>query len=324
MSNSGEKQSLLVDQDLAVEDYLSTLLDNSFDEKTSAERAADNIAGILGSVSSTEPELPVVSDNDTSEAVYVDDMEISKSVDESASEENSVRMEESQAASSDGQYSEPPLNIDYKDSSEDPDVIAEAEKMLSYVFPQPMAEENTPLRKLQEAGVIKVSQASNTNIEETISDTPVELVPDYASDRFTMMAFRVNNMKMLVSVTELLNVKKAEGKLQGLPGRPEWLYQYQKPEGGTGFIAHGGALCASDGETCSLEQDISNKYIVWMLNGRFGVLCDDVQEMVDINKRQVAWRGSKAHRPWCAGTIRSMKAVLLDAESLWQMIDGQL
>jgi len=46
-----------------------------------------------------------------------------------------------------------------------------------------------------------------------------------------------------------------------------------------------------------------------------------VQEMIDLNKRQVSWRGSRSQREWCAGTVRSMKAILLDADSLWKMID---
>jgi chemotaxis signal transduction protein len=323
-----------MDQDKAVETYLGVLLDDGFDDKSSAERAADNIAGLLNTTDSViedQPEcdepayieeenasMEVRTESESSSAVEVPPARLTG--EDSDSLQGAVMVNDEAVHVDEAESSLP--EIDYQDRSDDPEVIAEAEKMLSFVFPQPMAEENTPLRKLQEAGVIKVAEMTPQEIEnDRQSDSPAELVPLYASDRFTMMAFRINGLKLLVSVTELRNVKKVEGELSAIPGKPAWLYQYPKPEGGTGFIANGEQLFVADAPPLK-KQDLENKFIVWMLNGQFGVLCDEAQEMVDINRRQVSWRGSKTSKPWCAGTIRSMKAVLLDAESLWQEIDG--
>lgn len=363
MSEIDEKENGLVAQKNAVEEYLGFLLDNDFDERSSAERAADNIAGLLSPVSddatneqvevsaieksvddSVDPvhgiEAKLFKDkNDVQDTSFeipqvevaaltvspelpVDREQATKQHEQNSnSESSSIKMVDSEDSAA--------IVFDYRDSSHDPDVIADAEKMLSYVFPQPAAPENSPLRKLQDAGVIKISPALEDVVEPVVDDSvnnenanaSVQLVPSYASDRFTMMAFRVNGLKVLVSVTELRNVKRAEGEVQSIEGKPEWLYQVQKPEGGTGFIVDGGQLFSHDGRSSGALDNVEERYIVWLLNGQLGLLCDEVQEMVDLNKRQVSWRGSRSQREWCAGTIRSMKAILLDADSLWNMID---
>ena len=364
MSEIDEKENGLVTQKNAVEEYLGFLLDNDFDERSSAERAADNITGLLSPVSGAVPDEQieatvserVVEDNadtaygtDTSSITEINDVqeesfdipqveavalaaipdlpvnsapEIEQFEQDAVSEYSPIETVKSDVSAE--------ITFDYRDSSHDPDVIADAEKMLSYVFPQPAAPENSPLRKLQDAGVIKVSPAPEDVIEPVvvkdlsnieIANASVKLAPSYASERFTMMAFRVNGLKVLVSVTELRNVKRAEAEIQSIEGKPEWLYQIQKPEGGTGFVVDGGQLFSHDGRSSGALDNVEEKYIVWLLNGQLGMLCDEVQEMIDLNKRQVSWRGSRSQREWCAGTVRSMKAILLDADSLWKMID---
>ena len=363
MSEIDEKESGLVAQKNAVEEYLGFLLDHDFDELSSAERAADNIAGLLSPVSDdvTDEQVEAV----MIESVVEDNVDTESGIEPALfTEKNDVQdksFEIPQAESltpaavpamlagsgkrknqqeTNTLHETAPINtvegddsaaivFDYRDSSHDPDVIADAEKMLSFVFPQPAGPENSPLRKLQDAGVIKISPAPEDVIEPVVNDSvnnenanaSVQLVPSYASDRFTMMAFRVNGLKVLVSVTELRNVKRVEGEVQSIEGKPEWLYQVQKPEGGTGFIVDGGQLFSHDGRSSGALDNVEERYIVWLLNGQLGLLCDEVQEMVDLNKRQVSWRGSRSQREWCAGTIRSMKAILLDADSLWTMID---
>lgn len=337
MSEIDEKESGLISQKNAVEEYLGFLLDNDFDERSSAERAADNIAGLLTPISDDVPDEQIEATAVGSVAEEAVDTvaltaipglpvdseeEINQQALNAVSEFSPIETVESDNSAE--------ICFDYRDSSHDPDVIADAEKMLSYVFPQPAAPENSPLKKMQDAGVIKVSPPPEDVIEPVvikafsnseIANASVQLVPSYAADRFTMMAFRVNGLKVLVSVTELRNVKRAEAEIQAIEGKPEWLYQIQKPEGGTGFVVDGGQLFSHDGRSSGVLDNLDEKYIVWMLNGQLGMLCDEVQEMVDLNKRQVSWRGSRSQREWCAGTMRSMKAILLDADSLWNMID---
>ena len=307
MSDVDEKDSGLVKQENAVENYLSSLLDDSFDDQSSSERAADNIAGLFSDTANPVEnedlkQKDIVDREQSMDAAEIQDVrqeELQENLqhgiqetpeeaisnpdcgvvaDEAPRMQKGVEIDEEQQDfpnrlmefSADSVDESEPLVVDYQDSRDDPQVIAEAEKMLSYVFSQPVAAENTPLRKLQDAGVVKISEPSqkvSPSLEKKVPNkavinSPLELVPSYAADRFTMMKFRVNGLNMLVSVTELRNVKRVDSELSTVAGKPNWLYQCQKPEGGTGFVVDGSQLFVTDNGSATSTDDFSDKYIV--------------------------------------------------------------
>lgn len=334
------KEPALLSQSAAVEDYLSALMSEpEVEEAASVSRAAENMVEHIVSDAPTLMEEDVTHDESVIESGEEVEMEVvDEAIDDNETpevfEEPVEELPQDPATQMHEEIiedEEPAINIEYRDVSDDPEVIAEAEKMLSFVFPQPQAAENTPLRKLQDAGIIQVSDSPDgSTIGDGFSsgnafknDAPVQLVPAFSADRFTIMNFRVSRLSMMVAVTELRNVKKPEGELLPIFGKPSWLLEYRKTEGGSAFVVDGTELFVPDGAAKMSDSAQEEMFIIWLLDGRVGILCDEVQEMSEINRRQVTWRGSKAQRPWLAGTVRSMRAVLIDGESLVEMVDSQ-
>lgn len=372
MSQDTEEKDLL-DQQHAVEDYLSALLlEPEQEQAASVSRTAQKLVGIMAEPASAELECDTDQVKEVPETIgqieiesavdcktietladsALDEQVEDEVPDEIALDQSSImskqQSESSLQTENDDEDESLEINLEIPDCSDDPEVIAEAEKMLSFVFPQPQAQLNTPLRKLQDAGLIKVVQEEEATDEAQLAgateateiaspsrpilagenafknDITVQMIPSFAAERFTVMGFRVSRLSMMVSVTELRNVKKAEGELLPIFGKPSWLLEYRKPEGGTAFVIDGTELFVPDGATKILSTKPEDLYIIWMLDGRVGILCDEIQEMTELNKRQVTWRGSKSQRPWLAGTIRSMRSVLIDGQSLWEMVDSLL
>ena len=64
------------------------------------------------------------------------------------------------------------------------------------------------------------------------------------------------------------------------------------------------------------------KYCVLLLSGvAYGLLCDDVDECADVDRRNVVWRGQRATRLWLAGMVKESNRALLDETKLIQVFD---
>ncbi len=56
-------------------------------------------------------------------------------------------------------------------------------------------------------------------------------------------------------------------------------------------------------------------HVIYIDDGRWGLACDCLGEVVTLSEAAVKWRGSRGKRPWLAGTVIEHMCALLDTEA---------
>ncbi|MDH5546483.1 MAG: chemotaxis protein CheW [Gammaproteobacteria bacterium] len=335
--SSNTKEKKLSAQSDAVMDYLNVLLqETQADESISAARAAENIAGLVGAGRNHQVEesaelsaspqhlgIPeaVAHDLEMHEAQSDEsDLLESEQLEIENDDIDGYRFSDDEVEDNDNEDDR--STVEYRDCSDDPEVIAEAEKMLSYAITRDDELDDTPLAKLRRAGVIE-AKSPVTAPKPIIFETTQQIIPNYASDRFSMMRFRVAQMQLMISVTELENIDKPNRELTPVAGAAPWIFEYNRPGKGRALVVDGSRLFIPQ-SMHALRVAATEQFIIWLKGVAVGILCDEVQDMVEINQRQVTWRGSKEESPWMAGNVRSMRTFLLDGQGLLEMMGQQL
>ena len=64
------------------------------------------------------------------------------------------------------------------------------------------------------------------------------------------------------------------------------------------------------------------KTIIILQDSEVGLICDEAEENIVLNKDDICWRGEESKRKWLAGTIKEEGLALLDAEEIIAMMAG--
>ena len=153
------------------------------------------------------------------------------------------------------------------------------------------------------------------------------VVPDWGRQPFQAMVFKVRDLSLAVP-------------LQSLSGVINWVSSEVSQEAGTllllGQTSHAGKLVnvvdtarfvfPDEQLTEMAEQGLGSEIsrIILINNGLIGLACDEVYEVIDIQPEQVTWRSQKTRRKWLAGTMLEEMIVLLDGETLADILAIEL
>jgi purine-binding chemotaxis protein CheW len=209
-------------------------------------------------------------------------------------------------------------------------------------FPKPVSDApaklknpvvDQPVNEVEEAPAVeepvklvehKESGASTTPEAETQTAPLADLRPSWAEQEFQCLMFNVVGISLAVPLVKLNGVIPWTDDLTPMPGHSEAFL---------GLLRHlGKNVKVMDTATVILppqqRQQLAPveermKKIILMDEGRWGLACDDVGEVITLQAEEVRWRTAAGRRPWLAGTIPDRLCALLDTEVLAnQLADG--
>ena len=184
-------------------------------------------------------------------------------------------------------------------------------------------------KQVQPVEVLETPVTQTVSAEVTI-DAPQEEIPpepaaqtypDWVEDEFQCLMFKVVGISMAVPLARLNGVIPWNNNLTPMPGHSEAFL---------GLLRHLDKnvkvmdtakviLPAEQLQQLDTEDERINK-ILLMDEGRWGLACDDVGEVIMLRKDEVRWRTSSGRRPWLAGTISERLCALLDTEVLAEIL----
>lgn len=150
--------------------------------------------------------------------------------------------------------------------------------------------------------------------------TPVP--PSIPSTPFQSLMFQVAGLTVAVPLVELNAILRYPERLVAVPGLPPW---------GLGVLRHRDAnLIVVDSIELFVPENLRTAsrsrahpgYLVVLGNGRFGLACDSVDQVVTLQPDEVRWRGERGRRPWLAGTVKERLCALLDVPSLVRLLSA--
>ena len=162
-------------------------------------------------------------------------------------------------------------------------------------------------------------KTETTNQEELHADSSVSTsVPSWANEPFQVMLFKVAGLSLAVPLQSLNGVVEWTDSLTEMPGHADFYL---------GLLQHlDNSIPVVDTARLVFPQDKLEELagdnpadritrIVLINDGRWGLACDEVAEVVTLTADQVRWRSSGTKRRWLLGTVVEHMCALLDTDA---------
>lgn len=177
----------------------------------------------------------------------------------------------------------------------------------------------------EEAAVIAPSRALAL-VPEPVQESAVgDGVPEWATQKFQCLLFHVGPLKLAVPLVKLTRIQPWGEHITATPGRPDWFLGLLAQDGAkTGVIDTARLVFPRDRRSQAAEQERESTpgHILLVEGGRWGLTCDSLGEVVELNPEAVRWRTQRTARRWLAGTVLDQMCALLDVEVLAEMVAG--
>jgi len=145
-----------------------------------------------------------------------------------------------------------------------------------------------------------------------------EAVPSWARRPFRALLFELGGLRLAAPLSLLAGVATG-GRVTQLPGLPDWCHGILMRHGRQVLIVDTAAIMSSGAERqeqiVASARDTGQQYVL-VGEGRYGLACDAVLEVIEVDPQGVRWRRGKGRRPWYGGIISDSMCALLDVDAL--------
>lgn len=163
----------------------------------------------------------------------------------------------------------------------------------------------------------QVSTATES-VVETVDDTPA-----WGKEPFQALLFRVAGLTLAVPLVELNGIQEWDGeKVTPMPGHVNWYLGLMTYRERSVPVVDTAWLVLPEERLARLEGSANERLtrIVFIGEGRWGLGCDEVAEVVTLTPEQVRWRSSRTKRRWLAGTVIEQMCALIDPSAFAVML----
>lgn len=164
--------------------------------------------------------------------------------------------------------------------------------------------------------------ASGVEIEEALAPVAVtepaasiDGRPSWGQETFQALLFKVAGLTLAVPLIELNGVQElAAGEITPMPGHVEWYLGLTEYRDSNVPVIDTAQLVLSEERLADLQLSPEDRvrHVVFIDEGRWGLGCDEVDEVVTLQVDQVSWRSSRTSRRWLAGTVLEQMCALID------------
>lgn len=247
----------------------------------------------------------------------------------------------------------PDEDIEQPESMQQLEPMKEPEQNVQTIHPEIHTQEKTETKPVLDMPVLrevqpvetpafeveaKVETKTNIEIKTTIAadaetqsksenktDTEVG-VPDWAQERFQCLLFKVAGISLAVPLVKLNGVLPWDDEITPMPGHSkEFLGLLHHLEQNVKVVDTAQIVLPEkqqDGGLLPPEQRFNN--VILVDDGRWGLACDSIGEVITLEPDEVRWRTSKGKLKWLAGTVLEHLCALLEIESLTQLLQTHI
>ena len=163
----------------------------------------------------------------------------------------------------------------------------------------------------------------------TVEQTAAEVSggrPDWASVPFQAMLFKVAGLSLAVPLVELNGVVEWKDDVTEMPGHANFYMGLMQHLDKSIPVIDTARLVLPEEKLGQLAGDDPRarvKRVVLIDEHRWGLACDEVNEVITLQPDQVRWRTSRTKRAWLAGTVVDHMCALIDGPAFSAMLkDG--
>ncbi|MFO8024591.1 chemotaxis protein CheW [Thiohalophilus sp.] len=170
----------------------------------------------------------------------------------------------------------------------------------------------------QKTLVVESPDVSLESMPDTPSPVAGEDLPPWA-ELFQAMLFRVAGLTLAVPLEELGGVLEFDSdQLTEMPGHADFYLGLVTHMGKSVPIVDTARLVFPPEKLQQLAGDDPVKRlrrVVLIDEGRWGLACDEVDEVITLRKDEVRWRSNRTRRRWLRGTVIQHMCALVDTDA---------
>jgi len=147
--------------------------------------------------------------------------------------------------------------------------------------------------------------------------------PAWGEEAFQALLFKVAGLTLAVPLAELSGVQELEfADLTSMPGHISWYLGLIDYRGHSVPVIDTAALVLPQERRARLTTPAQARvrHVVFIDDGRWGLACDDVDEVLRLTPDQVRWRTERTRRRWLAGTVIEHMCALIDPPAFAEML----
>lgn len=185
-------------------------------------------------------------------------------------------------------------------------------------IPVPDVEIPTPVTEV----VDEVETAEAEQVEKTQSPV-IEETEHELGDPFQALIFKVAGLSLAVPLIELNGVVEWSDKVTEMPGHADFYLGILQHLGKSIPVVDTARLVFPADKLAVLNADKPRErvtHIVLIDGGRWGLACDEVDEVIDLQCSEVKWRQQRSSRRWMAGTVIEKMCALIDSKGFAQLL----
>jgi purine-binding chemotaxis protein CheW len=168
---------------------------------------------------------------------------------------------------------------------------------------------------VEQAGSVAPDQPHQEQAQQESSE-----FPDWASPAFKSLLFRLDGITLAVPLSRLSGIVDGIDSIVAVPGYPKRLLGLLPYRGTNVKIIDIGYLMVPENRHPHAEivEKKTSRRVVLVDDASWGFVCDEVIQVLTLDRKKVRWRADRTHRPWMVGTVIEHMCVLLDVDTFSQ------
>lgn len=141
--------------------------------------------------------------------------------------------------------------------------------------------------------------------------------PPWGRERFQCLLFKVAGLSLAVPLAKLNGVTPWAGGLTPMPNHSPLFLGLLRHQDRTVTVVDTALTVLPDGHRDRLLAPPAERlgHIILLDEGRWGLACDSLGEVLDLAPEDVRWRSAAGKRPWLAGTVLQHLCAVLDVDA---------
>ncbi len=158
-----------------------------------------------------------------------------------------------------------------------------------------------------------ITETETQNVEEPEDDEQWRQQP------FQALLFKIGGLSLAVPLIKLYGVIPWTDKIAKVPNRTDWYLGllHHRDQNVRVIDTHNMVM------NKPAQQPPEYRHILLVDHGRWGLTCEHLGEVINLEPEQVKWRTAKGKRPWLAGTVLEHLCALIDADAFARMLDNE-
>ncbi len=158
--------------------------------------------------------------------------------------------------------------------------------------------------------------------EPTLDVAAQSGLPDWAQARFQCLVFQVAGLSLAVPLTKLNGVIPWQEGVTPMPNRSALFLGLLRHQQRNVKVVDTALMVLPEGRQPATLMPAADRvaHIILLDEGRWGLACDQIGEVLTLDPDDVRWRSAQGKRPWLAGTVLKHLCALLDADAFVELL----